>query len=1267
MKKTLTFIFLATFVLSGVFAQNWQANLPEDKSKSELTFFDYQNAFNSYWDQYDVKNGYYTENGVRKKARGWKQFKRWEYQTRFEINTQTGEMPQKTAAQVYKEFVRTNPQNKHSRSANWVSLGTNSSTGGYAGIGRINCVAFHPTDNNTYWVGAPAGGIWKTTNNGNSWTCLSNENDVQGVSSIIIPTDYATSNTIYIGTGDRDSWDNGSVGVLKSTNGGSTWNSTGLSYNLSESAMIYKMIIDPSNNNTILAATSNGVYKTTNGGTTWTNQLTATTFKDLEAKPGNFSTLYGSTGNGKIFVSTDAGSNWSENFNTGSRVEIAVNPDDASLVYAVVSGSDSGLEGVYKSTNSGTSFSQVLSGTTTNLLGWDSDGSDEGGQGWYDLSIAASPNDADVVIVGGVNTWRSTNGGSSWTNIAHWAGGTQTVHADKHNHDFRSNGDLFECNDGGIYFSTDNGTTLTDKTNGITISQMYKLSVSQTVDDETITGLQDNGSKLRRSGGTWEDVKGGDGMECLIDYTDVDIQYASSQRGNISRTTDRWNNTYEDVTPSGAGEGAWVTPYMIDPNNHNTLYAGYSEVWKSTNNGTSWSAISSFNTSLQLLGIAPSNSQVILAASYSNLWRTTNGGGSWTDITGTLAGLSGSVTYITVKDDDPNTIWVTISGFNSDGVYESTNGGTTWTNISAGLPQIPVRTIVQNKQSLNEVHLYAGTQLGVFFKKGSDNWVEFNSGMPKVRAGELEIYYNSNPASSKLRLATFGRGLWESPLEQTVAGLALLSTNSPSSVTSSSAVCGGNISDIGASSITERGIVWSASPNPTTSDNKIDHGTTGTGSYSSTISNLSAATTYYVRAYAINSQGIAYGNDQQFSTGCGNVTNFPYSEGFEGGSFPPNCWTTYRGTNGEGTAEDWKLSSTASTGSNAGYVKYQAVDNMAQDWLVSPAFVIPAGAEVSLSYFERQEYAQDYSTSYSIKISTSSQTDISSFTNFATYGESTFDLTYSENIHNLSTYEGQTIYIAFVMEQNDGDSWFVDDIKLEVTVPEIEYCEAGATSGSELINDFSFGTITNNGSALGTDGYQDWTTLSTNIVRNTSYGANITLSSGFAQDQCRIWIDWNQNGDFGDSDELVYESGIGSGPFSGNITVPNTAKIGDTRMRVRVWDTSDQLIAGAPCGNEKWGEVEDYTVTVHAPASSTALAEMGINIFPNPSSGEFNILMNRAITDASYEISDLTGKLILKDNIQNSNTHVKLNTPAGFYFIKFNVEGNTTVSTLIIE
>ncbi|PLX13783.1 MAG: hypothetical protein C0597_11120 [Marinilabiliales bacterium] len=484
MKRFILLILLSQFCVNA-FSQAWLEKLPETKSKNQLTLYDYQKAFNDFWEPFNVDNkGYYIEKGERKKASGWKQFHRWEWNMEGQIDPKTGAFPQKTAQEIYTVYRNANPNKQGSKVANWTVVGPNSSDGGYAGVGRINCIAFHPSDNNTYWVGAPAGGLWLTTDNGSSWTCLTDNNDVLGVSDIIIPSNYSTSNTIYIATGDRDGWDNNSVGVLKSTDAGTNWSSTGISYSIEDGEMATRLLLDPNNDNTIIAATSNGVFKTTDGGSNWSTMLTSVSFIDMEYKPGDFNTLYGSTSSGDIYVSTDGGSNWTQTYNNSSarRIELAVTPASSSVLYALAANTSNGFYAFYKSTDSGSNFTEQINSSAINLMGWNSNGGDSGGQGWYDLSMAASPSDEDIVLVGGVNTWKTTDGGVNWSIANHWWGdGVPAVHADKHQLKYRTNGDLFECNDGGIYISTNDGTGWTDKTNGMIISQMYKLGVSQSV------------------------------------------------------------------------------------------------------------------------------------------------------------------------------------------------------------------------------------------------------------------------------------------------------------------------------------------------------------------------------------------------------------------------------------------------------------------------------------------------------------------------------------------------------------------------------------------------------------------------------------------------------------------------------------------------------------------------------------------------------------------------------------------------------------------
>ncbi|MEO5907291.1 MAG: GEVED domain-containing protein, partial [Saprospiraceae bacterium] len=512
--------------------------------------------------------------------------------------------------------------------------------------------------------------------------------------------------------------------------------------------------------------TSDGVFKTEDGGTTWDHQLTETVLIDLEFQPGNPQTLYGSSFDGEIFVSTSGGEFWTRTLweFDADRTELAVTPAQPTWVYAVAA--RGALEGIYKSTDSGTTFNKVFDGETKNLLHWNASGIGSGGQGYYDLAIDVSPFDPNLLLVGGINTWRSNDGGLSWNIVNHFGGvGVQTVHADKHNLRFRSNGDLWECNDGGIYVSKDQGTTWRDKTNGMAISQIYKLGVSATEQDEVIAGLQDNGSKLHTATG-WKQVNGSDGMEAIIDHTDVNIQYSTTQGGSFFRTYDHWESA-RHVKPQDAGAGAWVTPFVMDPENPRTIYGGYNEIWKTTDRGDTWIKVSSIHAAnkIRLMAIAPSDSRVIYAGESYSLYKSTTGGEPFVKVTGNVPNQTNALSYLAVKHDDPQTVWMAVSGFSAPGVFQTIDGGTTWTNISSGLPPIPVYSVVQNKQANDEIQLFAGTELGVYFRKGEADWIPFSTGLPNVIVTELEMYYSKDPTLSKLRASTYGRGLWETRVE----------------------------------------------------------------------------------------------------------------------------------------------------------------------------------------------------------------------------------------------------------------------------------------------------------------------------------------------------------------------------------------------------------------------------------------------------------------------------------------------------------------------
>ncbi len=190
--------------------------------------------------------------------------------------------------------------------------------------------------------------------------------------------------------------------------------------------------------------------------------------------------------------------------------------------------------------------------------------------------------------------------------------------------------------------------------------------------------------------------------------------------GDLKRTTDGWA-TSTTITSGLSGSAAWVTPISIDPVTNTTIYVGLTDVWKSIDQGDSWSKISTLSTggsTLRSLAIAPSDPDNIYTATTSTLYVTDDGGTTWTDLTGTLPVGSSNITYISVKNDDPGSAWVALGEYNSHGVYESTDGGTTWSNISTGLPSIPVMCVIQDTSYDSDLVLYAATDVGVYVKVG---------------------------------------------------------------------------------------------------------------------------------------------------------------------------------------------------------------------------------------------------------------------------------------------------------------------------------------------------------------------------------------------------------------------------------------------------------------------------------------------------------------------------------------------------------------------
>lgn len=755
MRKTLLFLLLA--VANQVIAQPWLEAMNSPAANLQTA----RAAFQTYW-----------KDRPEEKGRGIKPFKRWEWFWGQRVQPD-GSLPDRSIAwKQWKQYeARHNNQYLRTQNASWTFSGPASTASGYYGIGRLNTIAFHPTDPNTFYVGAPAGGLWKTTNGGVSWTCLTDHLPVIGVSDIAInPTN---PNIVYILTGDCDGSDTYSIGVLKSTDGGITWNTTGLNWTVTSFKLLKRIQINPSNPQMLWVAASDGIWRTLDGGANWMN-VQPGSFSDLELKPGEPTTLYAASfsANSVIYRSTDAGGSFTQvqTITGGRRLNIAVTPHNPALVQVLASSSSGGLHSLWKSSDAGQSFTQYLTGTTSNnMLSSSSTGTGSGGQGTYDLAFTINPLDSNHVWIGGVNTWASIDGGANWNIKTIWSGGAgpgiPVVHADKHFQVYHPLNPtvLFECNDGGLYKTTNGGLTWTDLSAGLGISQIYRIGVSASTTNQVLAGLQDNSTKEYKNN-TWAERRAtGDGFESIYDPTTAATMYVTSYYGNIQKSINGGTNwsTIAQASNTGTGvntPGPWLTPYVMNPKDNNTLLVAKKEIYRSNDGGTTWSQISNFVGSNNATAVvySPSDTNVIYAAYGQILYKTENGGNTW-DV---KLMTSSNISYIAVHPTNPQRLWVTMSGYNAfNKVQTSTDGGANWTPLNGSLPNLPVNCIVYQNGSNDG--LYIGTDVGVFYRNNTmSDWVPFQNGLPNVIVNELEISYNNN----RIWAATYGRGLWSSDL-----------------------------------------------------------------------------------------------------------------------------------------------------------------------------------------------------------------------------------------------------------------------------------------------------------------------------------------------------------------------------------------------------------------------------------------------------------------------------------------------------------------------
>ncbi|MEM9836566.1 MAG: T9SS type A sorting domain-containing protein [Bacteroidota bacterium] len=665
--------------------------------------------------------------------------------------------------------------------------------------GRALALTFNPQNANTLWLGTASGGLWRTHTQGlggNAWEYIPTGFPVLGVSTIAFPP--GDSMTMYIGTGEvynyqaagtgaayRSTRGSYGMGILKSTDGGATWEQS-LDWSYDQNRGIWMIKVHPNNPQIVYAATTNGVYKTVNGGDDWEEILSATMATDLVINPDNPDLIVagcgnlGSPGRG-IFRSIDGGDNWeqiTENIPPDFQGKIQLNfaPSQPDILYASIGNgfsSASGATWLCRSTDFGASWTVV---NETDYSRW---------QGWFSHDVDVSPTNPNHIVAIGITTWKSTSGGQ--TLVQETSGGIgpanpdpadntpgDVVHSDCHDVQYHpTNPDIvYVASDGGVHRSTDGGLTFAFANGGLQTCQFYNgFSIAMT--DETIAmgGLQDNGTISWNGDDTWTVILGGDGSWSAINPEDPSIFYGSSQFLNVFRNTpvDGWVGM--DIDASGSP--AFIAPYVISPTDGNILYAGHGGVSKTVDGGDTWfltnNGVNLDNGNPVLSMEVASNPDVVYAATApttifggtrGGMFVTEDGGDTWSERTGDLPDRYPM--DITVDPTNEAIAYVSFSGFGTGHVYKTLDYGQNWIDISGDLPDLPTNAVIVDP--LYPEHVYVGNDFGVYASfDGGETWESYQEGFyDAVMVFDLKI----SPTNRKLRAATHGNGAFQRDLAE---------------------------------------------------------------------------------------------------------------------------------------------------------------------------------------------------------------------------------------------------------------------------------------------------------------------------------------------------------------------------------------------------------------------------------------------------------------------------------------------------------------------
>ncbi len=802
MKKKLLFISIAILSVTFIYRHNSQET-PIEKLRKQHTAF--------------LKNHPYNTtlalSKSERKAKGIPPNKYFEQEYLNEINPTTGRTHPENVISVQRTLEKNRLLNRVPGDGSdnaWVERGPNNVGG------RTKMVLFDPNDANhkRVFAGGVSGGLWVNddiTDENSAWERVG---ITENLSVTCMTVDPNNSQIMYVGTGESYTGDDGlGNGLWKSTDGGTRWTNifsdNGTTDLNNKVAYINDVIAwnNPSTNTTevfmavgsgyygeggqSLGTSVRGLYKSTDGGANW-NLISGTDTNppiDLELGADN-KIWYGST-NGKVVKSTDGATfSVAYSFSGGARTEIATSKTNADKIYVLINQSSDPV--IYKTTNG---FTNVTATALPNDA--DSgipDNDFTRGQQWYSIMIGVDPSNDEILYVGGIDLFRSTDAGTSWTQISKWSNNNALnnldvpyVHADHHGmafHPTDSNKGLF-ATDGGVFYAvslsaagvqTDPNNSIVERTKDYSTAQFYKGAIGQDENNETLlAGAQDNGTHFvegaNAGANTTTDVYGGDGTYCFIDkegeymivsyvynnYTRLDLPYTGIGSGiddddatgdfiNIAELDDNLDILYTNGKGKNSNSRTAINVYK------NIKTASPAKTLLSS------SILTNDITALKISPYTTTSSKLFVGLSNGNILKVTsaNSEPSYSNITGNLS-VAGSISDIQFGANEDE-IMVTFHNYGVDSIWFTENGGTTWANKEGDFPDIPIKAILMNPLKNEEVII--GTELGVWktsnFNDASPSWTQSNNGMSNVKVTSFDYRTSDNTVFA----STYGRGMF---------------------------------------------------------------------------------------------------------------------------------------------------------------------------------------------------------------------------------------------------------------------------------------------------------------------------------------------------------------------------------------------------------------------------------------------------------------------------------------------------------------------------